>query len=112
MKRELSEPHDADPNCTKPTMIRKIMCVLAVPMLIVGLITLPMPIPTGAVLIVVSVGMLVWGSDRVAGWMRILRQRKPGVDSAIRAVLLRLPHKLRSPVEKALRRSDPLDPDT
>lgn len=90
-------------------MTRKFVCLLAIPMLIVGLITLPMPIPTGAAMILVSVGMLVWGSDRVAGWMRLLRQRKPGVDRAIRGVLQRLPDKLRSPVEKALRRSDPLN---
>lgn len=88
-------------------MTRKLVCIAAIPILIVGCITLPMPIPTGAVMICVSVAMLVWGSDRVAAWIRQLRIRRPGFDRTLRRVVGSLPKRLKGPVTAALERSDP-----
>lgn len=88
-------------------MTRKLVCIAAIPILVVGCVTLPMPIPTGAVMICVSVAMLVWGSDRVAASIRTLRIRRPGFDRTLRRVVNSMPQRLRGPVISALERSDP-----
>jgi hypothetical protein len=84
-------------------MIKLFSVVIGVILVLVGFVVFPMPIPLGAIMIVVGLLLLVSASDTVARWVRMFRQHNPGANNVIQAVEDRLPESWK----KALRRSDP-----
>lgn len=84
-------------------MRRLVLFVIAILCVLVGLITLPTPIPLGAILLAIGFSLLVLTSVTVRNMLRRLRQRFPELDGSIRAVDGYLPRNLR----RALRLSAP-----
>lgn len=68
-------------------MARLLRLGIAWPLLIVGLIVLPMPIPLGVPFIAIALALLVHDSVTVQTWLRRGRQRFPGLDARLRAAL-------------------------
>ena len=84
-------------------MVRVILIVVSLALIIVGSIVLPMPIPLGAIMIVLGLTLLVSQSKFVADRLRAFRLTHSKTDKVIRKVEDRLPAKLRD----ILRRTDP-----
>ena len=63
--------------------------------LVAGLATLWLPIPTGLVLIVVGMSLLIMSSPLVAAWLRMLRRRYVGLDDKLNHTEPFLPETLR-----------------
>ena len=87
-------------------MQRLILFIIAILCLVVGVITLPTPIPLGAILLAIGFALLVLTSVTVRNWLRRLRERFPELDGSLRAVDGYLPRNLR----RALRLSAPRRP--
>ena len=87
-------------------MQRLMLFIIAILFLIAGVLTLPTPIPLGAILLAIGLGLLVMTSVTVRNWLRRLRERFPEVDGSLRAVDAYLPRNLR----RALRLSAPRRP--
>ena len=87
-------------------MQRLILFIIAILCLVVGVITLPTPIPLGAILLAIGFALLVLTSVTVRNWLRKARQRFPILDGSLRAVDGYLPRNLR----RALRLSAPHRP--
>lgn len=71
----------------------------------VGLITLPTPIPIGAVLIAVGLVLLIYSSKRVAGLVRLLRRRYHRLDDGLRFIEDRVDHRIASILQRTRRRA-------
>ncbi len=72
-------------------MRRVFLLALAIPCLIVGAITLPTPLPIGAVLIVIGLGLLLLASPSLRRRFLMLRRRSPSLDRRLREIEHRLP---------------------
>lgn len=68
-------------------MARLLRLALAWPLLVVGLIVLPMPIPLGVPFIAIALALLVHDSLTLRRWMQNGRRRFPGIDAKLRAAL-------------------------
>lgn len=66
-----------------------VVCLLA------GAITLPLPLPTGLILLLIGLALLITNSRTAARWFRKWRERTPWFDVKLRQVEHRLPTALR-----------------
>ncbi len=78
-------------------LVQKIAGVIC---LIAGLATLWLPIPTGLVLIVVGLALLIVSSPTVAAWMKRLRRRYAGLDAKLTGAEPFLPASLQRALAK------------
>jgi len=69
--------------------------VLAIICLILGVITLPLPLPTGLIFFVLGFALLLTASRRARIWFRSFRRRAPWLDARLSSVEHRLPDDLR-----------------
>ena len=69
--------------------------VLAVICIILGAITLPLPLPTGLIFFTIGFSLLLLVSRRARAWFRGFRRRTPWVDNQLGRVEHRLPNPLR-----------------
>ena len=85
-------------------MISKILHIIAsmiaVVLILVGIATFFLPIPIGAILILIGLALLIGSNAAFALWLRGLRQRHPDMDSRIRRAEKWLPGPLRAPLDK------------
>jgi hypothetical protein len=72
-------------------LVLKPFAVIAV---IVGAITLPTPLPTGAPLLALGLAILVSTSTTARGWLRALRRRSGQLDTIVRLAEPRLGRRL------------------
>lgn len=79
-------------------LVQKIVGVIC---LVAGLATLWLPIPTGLVLIVAGLSLLIVSSPYVAAWLRLLRRRYAGLDAKLSGAEPLLP----GPLQRALART-------
>jgi hypothetical protein len=84
-------------------MVRLISIVAGIALIVFGLIVLPMPVPLGAIMIVMGLVLLVSSSTTVAGLVKSFRARYRSANLVIQKVEDHLPERWR----KALQRSDP-----
>jgi len=84
-------------------MMKSLSIMAALGLIIVGLIVLPMPIPLGAIMIVVGVVLLLSVSVTAVHLVRGFRTKHPRADRVVREVEDRLPETWR----RILRQSDP-----
>ena len=82
---------------------RAALTALAVMLIVIGLVTFPLPIPVGAVLIVLGFGLLISASTAVTVWLRRQRSRYPFLNKEFLWVEERLP----SRIQQWLRKTDP-----
>jgi len=68
---------------------------LGIACLLAGAITLPLPLPTGIILLVVGAALLIMGNDRFRDVFHNQRRRKPWLDHQIGRVEGYLPRALR-----------------
>ena len=89
-----------------------VLRVLAVILLLVGMVTFPLPIPVGLPMIVMGLALLISSSHAIASLVRQFRRRNPRLDAWLRAAEPRIPGLFRAPLRKTdpLRQLDP--PDT
>ena len=73
------------------------LCVIA------GALTLPLPLPTGILLLVGGLVLLSANSQTVRDWIHRLRRKFPMIDKGLRAVEERLPRRLRVPMKRRVR---------
>lgn len=91
----------------KGSSVQRILMVIGgIICLIVGGITLPLPIPTGIPLLAVGFSLLVMSSNTVRDWFHLQRVRWPTLDLHLRKVEPHLPEAMR----KALSPQDPSGP--
>ncbi|MGI9406773.1 MAG: hypothetical protein ACR2O4_10415 [Hyphomicrobiaceae bacterium] len=76
-------------------MRRIALTVLAVFCIIAGAITLPLPLPTGLVLLATGFALLLVVSRRARIWFRGYRRRTPWLDHHIARVEGHLPEEMR-----------------
>ena len=62
--------------------------------LVLGLATLWLPIPTGLVLMLIGLSLLLMTSPQIAGWLSFLRRRYPSLDTRLRRAEPHLPRQL------------------
>jgi uncharacterized membrane protein HdeD (DUF308 family) len=80
------------------------LLILAIVLIVAGLIVLPLPIPFGAlILLVLGVSLLIASNDTAAGWIRAWRVRNPRLNSRMLSLEARLPVW----ISKILRRTTP-----
>lgn len=84
-------------------MVKVVFIVTAACLILGGLIVLPMPIPTGAIMIVAGLVLLLSVSATAIRMVRAFRRRHPNANTFVRKVEDRLPAAWR----RILRRSDP-----
>lgn len=72
-----------------------------------GLITLPTPIPIGAILIAVGLVLLIYSSKRVAGIVRLFRRRYQRLDDGMRFIEDRVDHRIAAILHRTRRRVAP-----
>lgn len=77
---------------------------LAIVCIVLGAITLPLPLPTGLILLAIGFGLLVMSSKRVRVWFHAKRRARPWLDAKLRKV----EHHLPAAVRRALT-PDPTD---
>lgn len=85
---------------------RLIYFVVAIVCLIVGAITLPTPLPLGAIFLAVGVALLVSTSKTARIWLQKFRAAFPRIDGGLRSIQGYLP----KPLRRALRMSAPRRP--
>lgn len=71
-----------------------ILCA-AILCFVLGLISLPLPIPTGAILLAMSFALFLTVSRRAKVWFRKVRRRTPWLDAKLALIDNRLPDELR-----------------
>ncbi len=87
-----------------PAFLSRIaLLILAIALIITGLIVLPLPIPFGALMIMVGMTILISSNDTAAGWIRKWREQNPRLNNRISVLENRLPDKL----GQILRRTTP-----
>lgn len=84
-------------------MMKIITILAAVCLIIVGLVVFPMPIPLGALMIVVGIVLLLSASVTAVNVVRRFRRRHPKADRVMREAEDRLPKSWK----RILKRSDP-----
>lgn len=75
-------------------LLRFALSVFAVFLIIAGLIVLPLPIPFGAIMILIGVTLLVSSSETAASWVRNYRVKNPKINERLVGLEQRLPHRL------------------
>jgi ABC-type nickel/cobalt efflux system permease component RcnA len=65
--------------------------LLAILMLIVGLITLPLPLPTGLPLLVVGLSLLISTSQQFSNYVKRFRDKNPEINEKIQSVEKKIP---------------------
>lgn len=83
-----------------------IATIVAIALILVGIVTFPMPIPLGAVFILLGLGLLVTTNAAFALWLRNFRERHPDMEDKIRKAERWLPGPLRLPIDKTRPDSD------
>jgi len=84
-------------------MMKMMSAAGATVLILVGLIVLPMPIPLGAIMIVIGLIWLISASSTVALYVKSYRRKHPKTDKIIRMVEPKLPETLQA----ILKRTDP-----
>jgi hypothetical protein len=79
------------------------LLILAIVLIGAGLIVLPLPIPFGALMLVLGISLLIASNDTAAGWSRRWRVRNPRLNSRMLSLEARLP----AWISKILRRTTP-----
>ncbi len=90
-------------------MLRPAGAALGVVLLAAGIVTFPLPLPIGAVLMAIGAALLITASPRAARWVRSVRARHPHTDARVRDVEESLPRAVGEVVERtdpARRRAD------
>lgn len=72
-------------------VIRIALFILAFLLIIVGLIVLPLPLPFGALMIIVGVTILISSNETAAGWVRNRRSQNPKLNGRLLVLEARLP---------------------
>ena len=68
--------------------------------MIAGLATVWMPIPTGLVLMVIGLTLLIASSPTIAAWARLIRQRNQGLDEKLKRAEPYLPMQMQRVLAK------------
>ncbi|MBD3370426.1 hypothetical protein GF402_08715 [Candidatus Fermentibacteria bacterium] len=84
-------------------MLRICVQIASVVIIVAGLIIFPLPIPLGAVLFTVGLGLLVSSSNDTARFLMRLRRRHPGFDCWMK----RAEHRLPGSIGRIMRRTTP-----
>lgn len=84
--------------------VRTFLLILAIFLILTGLIVLPLPIPFGALMIVMGVSILISTNDKAADWIRRYRVRHPKLNERLLGLERRLPERL----ARIVRRTSPL----
>jgi hypothetical protein len=79
------------------------LLILAIVLIGAGLIVLPLPIPFGALMLVLGISLLIASNDTAAGWIRTWRVRNPRLNSRMLSLEARLPDW----ISRILRRTAP-----
>ena len=80
-----------------------VLRVVAFFLLLLGAITLPLPLPTGVILLFVGTAILITTSETAASLFKSLRKKFPRINTALALVQGRLPNAF----QKALQDTDP-----
>jgi hypothetical protein len=81
-------------------MYRIAFQISAVFIILVGMITFPLPIPIGAVLMAVGISMLIGSSKTLQNLLQTSRRRNPRFHEMMRKVEQRAPRKIKNILEK------------
>lgn len=84
-------------------MMRICAQIVSVMIMVAGLVIFPLPIPLGAVLITLGLGLLVYSSSDTARFLTRLRRKYPGLDCWLR----RAEHRLPGSIVKIVRKTAP-----
>ncbi len=76
-------------------VLRGLLFCVAMVCLVLGAITLPLPLPIGLILLTIGFALLLATSRRTKIWFRGWRRRTPWVDDKLGSVEHRLPDELR-----------------
>ena len=68
--------------------------------MIAGLITVWLPIPTGLILMVIGLTLLIASSPTIAAWARLVRRRYPGLDEKLNRAEPYLPKQMQRVLAK------------
>jgi hypothetical protein len=79
------------------------LLILAIVLIGAGLIVLPLPIPFGALMLLLGISLLIASNDTAAGWIRTWRVRNPRLNSRMLSLEARLPDW----ISRVLRRTAP-----
>lgn len=79
---------------------RIILFIIGVIFLIIGIITFPLPIPVGAIFIIISLLFLISSSPKVAKKIKEFRQKHPDVDKKVQKVEEWLPLSAQREIDK------------
>lgn len=77
--------------------------IAALILITAGIITLPLPIPIGAILIVIGLAQLLTTNQQLGRWVKKLRQQQPAVNHKLQWLETRMPKYL----ARALRKTAP-----
>ncbi|ODR95163.1 hypothetical protein AUC70_05450 [Methyloceanibacter stevinii] len=78
--------------------------------MIAGLATVWLPIPTGVILMVIGLTLLIASSPTIAAWARLLRQRNKGLDDKLNTAEPYLPKQMQRVLAKTRPNRTKLDP--
>ena len=78
--------------------------------MIAGLATVWLPIPTGVILMVIGLTLLIASSPTIAAWARLLRQRNRGLDEKLNRAEPYLPKQMQRVLAKTKPNRTKLDP--
>ncbi len=79
----------------KNPVLRVLVTCVAIVCLVLGAISLPLPLPTGAILLAIGFALLLTVSRRAKVWFRSYRRRSPWIDGKLMLVERYLPDMLR-----------------
>ncbi|MEL6287285.1 MAG: hypothetical protein AAFQ42_06900 [Pseudomonadota bacterium] len=82
-------------NLRRSVVLRAGVLLVAVLCIIAGAITLPLPIPTGVILLGIGFALILLVSRRSRVWFRGYRRRTPWIDARLGQIEHRLPDVLR-----------------
>ena len=86
-----------------PIMLKLSIQIIAVLIIILGIVTFPLPIPLGAIFIMIGLAILIFTSARLRAIIRKYRQRNPDFNSLIEKIKEKVPDM----ITKIIRQTDP-----
>lgn len=76
-----------------PILLRTAPILASITIILLGLIILPLPIPLGALLIVIGATILIGSSETATEWVKTRRARNPRLHNLLSSAEKRLPGK-------------------
>lgn len=95
---------------TSSSLSNLILKITGAVCMIAGLATVWLPIPTGLILMVIGLTLLIASSPTIAAWARLLRQRNKGLDEKLIRAEPYLPKQMQRVLAKTKPNRTKLDP--